>query len=186
MITEEELGGQEQTEYLKDTQFTQDIQEHLARIKEDYFQTIKTRKSVEKFLTTASWHLAGHAIGLFLIQYNLAILQVFAIAWFVSAIPGFLELNNLRINKKEDWEVEGMDSFFQGTLKLATATIAAYFAIKEVSSLVHDSQEAFKIVSAQIHHYEVKPSTAPHHDLFSYALVAIAVILAVGLFKGKR
>jgi hypothetical protein len=184
MITDNQDESQENI--VPDTVFPEDMKKHLDRIKADYFERLNARKQTEKFLITISYHLAGHSLGLFLLQYNMAVLQVFCLAWFVSAIPGFLELNGLRINKSDQLEIEGMDRGFSAILKLASATIAAYFAVKDFQGIMQDSQRYFTVIEDQIHRYEVKPSSTPQPDMWGIAAVMIAVAIALNLFMRRR
>jgi hypothetical protein len=185
MITDD-LDESQENFVAPDTAFPEDVREHLERIKADYFERLDSRRKTEKFLITISYHLAGHTLGLFLLQYNLAVLQVFCLAWFVSAIPGFLELNGLRINKSDQLEIEGMDRALSALLKLASATIAAYFAVKDFQGIMQDSQRYFTVIEDQIHRYEVKPSTTTQPDMWGIAAMVIAVAIALNLFMRRR
>jgi hypothetical protein len=186
----EELEQEDDQEFALDTALPKDLVQHLEQRKQQRQDTIATTSKLTGYFVTWSMNATGYFLAKGLIYFGGSINFYIAIAlcFTCCAIVPLAGLNDFRINYKEGFEVDNVQSTIKVAFGLGSAGLTTYLGVKDFKYYQDMTTETAQAITNDVKSFEnQQPNVEPLSGIVTLGLLATAAVsLFVMVFKGQK
>ena len=168
------------------SEFNQDNQEHLTRLKEEYLDTVKKQDYIKSWIETIMFNSFNVVITLYLINLGMSLFVASMAGFSIGAFPGFkLFADTFNYNQGEGMNING--KLLTGLIRIVSAAALTYFvgspwqSLEKMASLASD----FYNRDVQTYEYSQKPESVSFNTRFfiTTGVGAMAGVIIIGILK---